>query len=129
MADESALLVEDEGLIAMVMQDALEDLGWPSTWVTSTRAALDALATRNFSFAILDVNLDGETSYPVAEALAVKGVPYFFSSGYGSAGVQEKYRSLLLLRKPFTAAALHEVVRSIEDILQTKGKTNQNLQP
>jgi DNA-binding NarL/FixJ family response regulator len=64
-------------------------------------AALDAVGRESIDLAILDVNVAGEPIYPVAEALAERGVPFVFSTGYGSAGIKDVYRDRPVLQKPF----------------------------
>lgn len=55
---------------------------------------------------MLDVNLDGETSFPVAEALRQHGIAFTFASGYGVSGVPPEYRGDNMLQKPYDARAL-----------------------
>jgi hypothetical protein len=58
---------------------------------------------------MLDVNLDGEESYPVAEALAALAVPFFFATGYSDHGIAEPYRDPPFLNKPFRSEKLVEM--------------------
>jgi CheY-like chemotaxis protein len=96
------LVVEDESLIAMLIEDALADLGCTLVAVASSlKDALDKAAALDFDIAILDVNLNGSPVFPVAELLAAKGVPFIFSTGYGAAGVPEEFASAPVLSKPF----------------------------
>jgi CheY-like chemotaxis protein len=103
------LLVEDETLVAMMAEDMLSDLGCVVVQVAGTverglsfandpELALDA--------AVLDVNLGGEKAYPVAEALATKGVPFIFATGYGVAGVSARFSHVPVLAKPYDQGAL-----------------------
>jgi hypothetical protein len=50
---------------------------------------------------MLDVNLNGTKSYPVADALAARGVPFLFSTGYSDHAMKEPYRNRPVLKKPF----------------------------
>src|SRR4029078_2691283 len=77
------LVVEDEMIVAWVLEDMLADLGCavigPAARVKQALAMIDAEAV---DAALLDVNLNGQKSYPVADALAARGVPFIFATGY-----------------------------------------------
>jgi hypothetical protein len=60
--------------------------------------------------ALLDVNLAGERCFPIAEALAARGIPFAFLTGYGDAGIPPAYRCVARLTKPFYIASLVELV-------------------
>ena len=84
------LVVEDEALVAMQLEDMLDELGCVVVDVAGTVSrgvALAADAAVALDGAILDVNLGGEKVYPVAERLAARGVPFVFCTGYGVAGI------------------------------------------
>jgi CheY-like chemotaxis protein len=63
-----------------------------------------------FDVAILDVNLKGETSYPVADVLELRKVPFLFATGYGTEAIPEKYRQRVVLQKPFKKQELEEAL-------------------
>jgi CheY-like chemotaxis protein len=97
----SVLIVEDETLVAMLLEDMLADLGCEIAGSASTvAAALDMLDTAAADVA-LDLNLGGESCYPVAEALAARGAAIIFATGYGDARVEEPWRDGPILQKPF----------------------------
>jgi CheY-like chemotaxis protein len=99
------LVVEDESLIAMLIEDALVDLDCTLVAVASNlKDALDKAAALDVDIAILDVNLNGQPVFPVAELLAGRGVPFVFSTGYGAAGVPAAYAAAPVLAKPFEQA-------------------------
>lgn len=101
------LLVEDEAIIAMTTEDMLDELGYEKVVTASSVAqALAAIADMRFDAALLDVNLDGEFSTPVAAALDAKGVPYALATGYGSAGPSIVASNAPVITKPYTAATL-----------------------
>lgn len=105
LAGIRVLLVEDETLVAMLLEDIIEDLG--GTVVGSASRVARALefandASINIDLAVLDVNLAGEEAFPIATVLAQRGVPFAFSTGYGNAGLPESWRSRPTLQKPFT---------------------------
>ena len=98
------LVVEDEALVSMLLEDMLADHGCEVAGVASRIGqALDLLADPNvvFGAAILDVNLGGEPIFPVAEALAARGTPFVFATGYGAGGLPESWRNRPTLQKPF----------------------------
>lgn len=107
------LVVEDEVTISLLLEDMLLDLGCEVIGPVGRIAlAQDLVATEAMDLAILDVNLAGEPIYPVADALAAKGVPIVFSTGYGAAGIAEPYRDRPVLQKPFGQADLRRVLSS-----------------
>ena len=101
------LVVEDEYLIRMLLEDMLADLGYEIAAACGTVAeASELAATAEFDLAILDVNLDGQEIYPVADILAKRGKPFAFVSGYGEGGLSAPYRGRPALQKPFQAEQL-----------------------
>jgi CheY-like chemotaxis protein len=81
----------------------------------SVAQGLDATedADQRLDAAILDVNLGGETVYPVADRLAAKGVPFMFSTGYGLAGIAPDYARIPALTKPYGPEALEAALLSV----------------
>lgn len=112
------LVVEDEAAISLLLEDMLMDLGCeivgPAARLASALAMVEA---ETFDLAILDVNVAGEPIYPAAAALAQRGVPFVFSTGYGSAGIQEPYRDRPVLQKPF---GQHNLQRTLIQALRAK---------
>ena len=101
------LVVEDEMLVAMSIEDMLLDLGHEVAGLASRLGPALALARESrFDAAMLDVNLAGEPSFPVADLLIGRGIPFLFATGYGRSGIEERYRDFPLLQKPFRAAEL-----------------------
>ena len=101
------LVVEDEYLIRMLIEDMLTDLGYDIAAAVGTIAEASELAARaEFNAAILDVNLDGQEVFPVAEILAKRGLPFVFVSGYDENNLPEPYRGRPTLQKPFQAEQL-----------------------
>ena len=102
MANLRVLIVEDEGMVSMLLEDMLFELGHTVAGLAPRLAVARALAEKiEADLAILDVNLDGEASYPVAEILTTRGVPFIFATGYGATGLQEGWRRAPVLSKPF----------------------------
>ena len=107
------LLVEDETLVAMMVEDMLADLGCVVVDVAGTLSrglALVADQGLDLDGAILDVNLGGEKVYPVAEALAARCVPFIFATGYGNSGLPAAWRDRPTLQKPFTQEQVSAVL-------------------
>jgi CheY-like chemotaxis protein len=79
------LLVEDEPIIAMTAEDMLEELGCIVVETVATLAeALEAVARADFDVVLLDINLNGTESLPVADRLREAGRPFVVTTGYGS---------------------------------------------
>lgn len=108
------LIVEDEMLVLMQIEMTLNELGCSAICASAkVTEALALLAKQPFDAAILDVNLGGEKSYPVADALAQRGIPFVFSTGYSNHGDRADLEDRPVLRKPYTRAALIAVLESL----------------
>lgn len=102
-------VVEDEALVAMLLEQMLEELGCVVVNLSGTVAqALDQVdkVAPKVDVAILDVNLGGERVYPVADALAARDVPFMFATGYGPEGLDDRYPERTVLSKPYVEASL-----------------------
>jgi CheY-like chemotaxis protein len=104
------LMVEDEMVLAMLLDDVLTGLGAQVLTASSVTKALGLAATEALTGAVLDINVRGEAIYPVSEELARRGIPFVFTTGYGSKGVREEDRHRPMLRKPFRAEALEHIM-------------------
>jgi CheY-like chemotaxis protein len=103
------LVVEDELMIRMLLEDMLGELGYTVTaQAARVDEALVAVKNAAFDVAILDVNLNGQTIAPVAEALDARGMPFVFATGYGDVALPEAYRNRPTLKKPFHADGLSQ---------------------
>jgi CheY-like chemotaxis protein len=97
------LVVEDEFLIALDIVAALEDAGIAVAGPASTVSdALVAIERGPLRGALLDAHLAGESAGRIADALAARGLPFAFVSGYGPESLPPAYRNVPLVRKPFT---------------------------
>jgi CheY-like chemotaxis protein len=102
-ASRSILIVEDEPLIAMMLEDFLESLGHSVTGsCDSVKEAMAAVERGGFDVAILDVNLKGENVWPVATALRSSGVPFVIASGGHVDPPPPEFASVPLIEKPYT---------------------------
>jgi CheY-like chemotaxis protein len=113
-ARSRVLLVEDEAMIAMLMEDMLGELACE---VVATIGQFDdamaAADTGVFDLAFLDVNLGGVPVYPVAAVLRARGIPFAFVTGYGSAGGDAANPQAPILQKPFQSQDLAAIVRRL----------------
>ena len=89
-------------MIRMLLEDMLAELGCTiAAEATHIKDALEAVRNAAFDVAILDVNLGGEPISPVADALAARGTPFVFATGYGERALPESHRERPTLKKPF----------------------------
>jgi CheY-like chemotaxis protein len=96
------LLVEDESLLAMTVEDMLQDLGCRVAASASNVDDAMARAQENgYECALLDVNLGGKPVFPIAEVLSARKIPFAFASGYGQSVLPEQFRSRPIVAKPF----------------------------
>jgi CheY-like chemotaxis protein len=113
-APRRVFVVEDEVMIRMLLEDMLAELGYEVTAAAGrVGEALHVAKEAVFDVAILDINLNGETVYPVADILAERGVPFVFSTGYGDSGLPEPYRARPILQKPFHIDRLDKTLSSL----------------
>jgi CheY-like chemotaxis protein len=109
------LVVEDEAMVAMMIENMLDDLGCVVVGVAGTVSRGLAMAGDeglSLDGAILDVNLGGEKVYPVAEALSFRRVPFIFSTGYGLDGISANFAHVPALAKPYEQQALENMLLS-----------------
>lgn len=112
LAGRRILVVEDESLVAMLLETILEDMACePVGPMSSVDEALGFLSDNPaLDGALLDVNLSGRQVFPVAEALEALGVPFVFSTGYGEGGLPDRWRDRPTIQKPFTEAAVRQAL-------------------
>ena len=109
------LLVEDEPLIAMMLEDFLDALDRQHAGTAdSVAAALSMVDAGGLDAAILDVNLrGGEKSFAIAEALAAKNIPFVFASGGGGEDIAPEYRDRPMLPKPYTMEGVEQALAKL----------------
>ncbi len=100
------LIVEDEYFIAADLKRALAEAGVIVVGPAGTLASAQALVDDDIDLALLDVNLDGEHSYPLANRLHERAVPFAFLTGYDQWALPPAYRDVPRLDKPFDLAHL-----------------------
>jgi CheY-like chemotaxis protein len=109
----SILIVEDETLLAMMLEDVFTDIGWMVTAAATVPQALDLIGDGRIDVALLDVNLAGHEVFPVADALALRGIPFVFATGYGPTGIRPDLRANLIITKPYRVAEVLQQVRGV----------------
>lgn len=105
------LVVEDEMLLAMNLEDMLVEMGHTVVGVATRISQAVAMAEcSEIDLAILDLNLAGTLSFPVADVLRRRGIPFIFASGYGINGLADNYRAEIVLAKPYSASDLDTAI-------------------
>jgi CheY-like chemotaxis protein len=112
------LVIEDESLVAMLLETILEDMGCVVVGPESNidDGLIAATGEASLDAALLDVNVAGREVFPVAEALRARGVPFVFSTGYGEAGLPEHWRGHPTIQKPFTEGAIRDALMKAMNI-------------
>jgi len=117
---KQVLVVEDEALVAMMMEDAIADMGLNIVGPFShVKDAVNAVKTSALSAAILDVNLRGESVYEVADQLILQRVPFLFMTGYGRENIDRRFSETPLLRKPVDIEQLKQALASLTSLNET----------
>ena len=108
------LLVEDEAFIAMVVECYLEELGCD---VVATASRLEdglrKATDLQIDVALLDVNLAGKLSFPIAEMLSTRNIPFIFSTGYGFSALPHIFSGTPVLPKPFEQVTLAQALTGV----------------
>ncbi|WP_037073921.1 response regulator [Rhizobium leguminosarum] len=110
-------IVEDDALIAMLLEDMLADLGYRvCASAPDLERALAAARDTEFDAAILDVSLAGQSSLPVAKLLDERGKPYVYATGYGAAPAGSSPSTLPVLQKPFQLSELEQTMKRLTEV-------------
>ena len=108
------LIVEDEMLVALNLEDMLVQLGHTVVAMAARiPEAMKLAAESHIDLAILDLNLSGMSSFPVADVLRSRGIPFMFATGYGSRGLTESYRSEIVMAKPYGLLQLQNTINDV----------------
>lgn len=106
-----ALIVEDEVLLGMLVEEMLHDLGHEvAALSTHFDEALALAGSAAYDFAILDINLNGQQSFPVADVVRRRGMPLLFATGYGAKALVPPYLDAAILQKPFSLQDLQRAL-------------------
>ena len=114
LSSRRILIVEDESLVAMLLETILEDMGCvtvgPISNIEDALTLLSGDEAGALDGALLDVNVAGREVFPVADVLKARGVPFVFSTGYGQGGLPDEWRNQATIQKPFTEAAVEQAL-------------------
>ncbi len=110
----NVLVVEDESMIAMLVEDRLVDSGHTVFVAPNVQKAMEVLRDHAIDMALLDVNLAGTPSTPVAYELEARGIPFMIATGYGAQGIDEAFRDRGCLQKPFRMSDLDRAIQQLE---------------
>ncbi|HEV8693122.1 MAG TPA: response regulator [Lysobacter sp.] len=116
----SILLVEDEVLLALMLEDLLLDSGYRVTRATGLTDALELVERTQFDVAILDVNLGGIEVFPLATRLQELRIPFLFASAGDAAHIGSKFGDHPMISKPYT---IDEIQQSLGELLGTTSRT------
>ena len=108
---KTILIVEDEFFIGSDLEQILADTGAETVLVNAASPALEQLASTRFDAVILDIHLQDESTYPVADELRRRDIPFVFLSGYLT--IREGYADVPFLDKPFTAETVTNALNGI----------------
>ena len=114
-ARKTVLVVEDSPLVVMSLEGLFDDMDWAIEGPAMRLAdALRLADTTGADIALLDVNLDGEMSFEVADRLIARGIPVVFATGYEGAGMlPERLKSVPVVTKPFAIIELEALLKNL----------------
>lgn len=108
------LIVEDEMMVALLAEALIDDLGHrPVGPAFRLEDALTLARHEALDAAMLDVNLGEAKSFPVADVLRARGIPFFFATGYGLDGIAPDYRSTHTIAKPYSTGDIRQALRLV----------------
>lgn len=111
-AKPRVLIVEDEIVVALFLEDVLDEFGYQVAGVVTQ---LDEAIGRepDYDLAVLDVHINGRNVFDFADMLAGRGIPFVFATGYGERGIPERHRCSPVLQKPFQPDDLKRILKDI----------------
>lgn len=113
LAGLRVLVIEDESMVAMLIQDMLAEIGCDVIGVASRfDDAAKKAKSLVFEIAILDVNLNGRHTFPIADSLAERGIAFVVATGYGATILPESLQKVPILEKPFLQRDLARALRA-----------------
>jgi CheY-like chemotaxis protein len=114
------LIVEDEIIVALFLEDLLADFGYEVAGVVSH---LDEAMARDvdYDLAVLDVHINGRPVFDFADALAARGTPFVFATGYGPRGIPDRHAGRPVVQKPFQP---EELKWMLAQALEGRGQTS-----
>lgn len=108
------LVLEDEPIIAFALEDMLIEEGATVSVFSSIEQAREGRANETFDYAILDVNLHGSKSYPLAYELKADDIPFAFATGYGDAEHPKELVNSVTITKPYSIVQIRAAIESLE---------------
>jgi DNA-binding response OmpR family regulator len=112
LAGQRVLVIEDEALVAALIENMLVENGCDVVGIACRlNDALEKAHSLSFDVAIVDMNLNGEQSLPVAELLAQRGAAFVLATGYGANSLSGLFPGVPILQKPFRQHDLERVIR------------------
>ena len=108
------LIAEDEFMVATLLEDLLSEAGYRVFVAATLEAATTLARTEAIEVALLDVHLGRDDSFPLADTLRERGVPFLFASGHGRDALPERFADSPVLQKPYNMQALE---RSLQGLL------------
>lgn len=107
-------IVEDETMLAMLIEMMLDELGYATASHASTLSEGVAYARAgDYDLAVLDINIIGGTSFAIAAEIAHRGIPFIFCTGYGRLGIPEAWADRHCVAKPFSIGQLEEALNGL----------------
>lgn len=105
------LLVEDDLMVAMLLEDMLSDLGHEVVaTVSKIETASEFIENGSFDAAVLDLDLNGVDTYSLAEALKRQNIPFIFATGYAETDLKREWKQTPVLPKPFQKSDLERIL-------------------
>ena len=112
------LIVEDEALVAMMVEDAVESAGHDIAAVVSNITdAVAAVVRGDFDVALLDMNLHGQKAHALPVTLKARGTPFAFVTGYSQSGILDKFADAPVVTKPFRFEDIAKALTSLSAAL------------
>jgi CheY-like chemotaxis protein len=115
LAGKRILVVEDEYMIAVLLEDLLAELECVVAGVAGRpKEALELINSTPLDAAVLDVNLDGADSFGIAAALADRRIPFIFATGYGGSRLTPEFSNCPVIQKPYRLDELSGALRQLD---------------
>ncbi|WP_320457202.1 response regulator [Stenotrophomonas sp. CFBP8994] len=114
----SVFLVEDEPSLMYVLEESIKSLGYAvGEKAEYLPEALERAKSIAFDVAMLDVNLHGQESFPVADVLVERGIPFIFTTGFGKTALPERFKRAPVMEKPFRLKDIHRAITELQEKL------------
>jgi len=114
----SVFLVEDEPSLMYVLEESIKSLGYAvGEKAEYLPEALERARSVAFDVAMLDVNLHGQESFPVADVLMERGIPFIFTTGFGKTSLPERFKRAPVMEKPFRLKDIRRAITELQEKL------------